>query len=432
MTTGIAATGLGERLLHTARTSAVPYLTALMLSAMLAAWANYLSPLAFPEGLTVKGQALSIVVPLVGFPVALVLWFVYRGRPTRNPWLIVFLAAMAVTWVAQMIILRSHGDQLTHLVWLVLPILAMVALKAPDAGEAWKVVLVFAWSAVTMLVVTRLLEMTGAVPMFRIERWIIEWEKEQYWLPLSDLLGVDGRWPGPFGYNSKTGFVATLLVLIGLARLRWHSWVFVPVGVVVILLTGGRGAALSLAAGLFVLLIFATRGPVARIPMALRAAAGAAAVVAFGIFLLLSPLATTGRFGSSGIWAAFYDLWQTSPWLGVGQVGILADPAASVSMEAHSLYLQVLTRFGVIGFAVQFATLLVALALAMWAAYRGLPWPLAILVAYFVASVTEVFQDGLVQVSFYTFLIILGAMASGSWVRAGSLQDSSRPVTGSA
>ena len=41
------------------------------------------------------------------------------------------------------------------------------------------------------------------------------------------------------------------------------------------------------------------------------------------------------------------------------------------------------------------------------AAYRGLAWPLAVLTAYFVASLSEVFQDGWVQYTFYSLLIVL-------------------------
>lgn len=402
------------------RDSAVPYLASLMVTAMLAAWANYLSPLVYPEGFIIKGQALVIVIPFLGFPITFVLWLVYRGRPTRSPWLLIFLGGLAVAWIVQMVILRAHGDQYPHLVWLFLPILAMLAFKAPSAGEAWTTVEVFAWCAVVMLVVTRILEMAGLIPVFHIEQWIIEWEKKRYWLPLSDLFGVDGRWPGPFGYNSKTGFVATLLVLIGLARLTWRSWIFVTIGGVVILLTGGRGAALSLAAGLLVLVVFAVRGPISRIPTAIRAAIGSAVVLGFGLVLLLSPASTTGRFGPKGIWLHFYNLWLTSPWVGVGQVGILGDPKAGISMEAHSLYLQELTRFGIIGFTAQFLFLALGLGLAAVAAYRGLAWPLAILFAYYVASMTEVFQDGWLDHSFYSLLILLSVLASGWWLKRDS------------
>ena len=267
-----------------------------------------------------------------------------------------------------------------------------------------------------ILVATRLLEVFDLVPVYPIAQWIIDLEKETYWLPVSEALGVDGRWPGPFGFNSKTGFISTLLVLIGVARWSPSSLAFVPIGLLGILLTGGRGAALALAAGLLVLVVFAQRGPVSRVPLVARATIGAASVVAFGLYFFLSPTATTGRLGDGGIWQDFTDLWATSPWLGVGQTGILADPRTAGTMEAHNLYIQELTRSGVVGFAFQFTVIGLGLALAAIAAYRGLAWPLALLTAYYVASMTEVFQDGWLTHSTYSLLIILCVTASAQWL----------------
>lgn len=212
--------------------------------------------------------------------------------------------------------------------------------------------------------------------------------------------------------QQQDGLISTLLIVIGLARWRKSSLVFVVIGLLGVLLTGGRGAALALAAGLFVLVIFAAKGPVSRIPIPLRATLGGLALGAFGFMFLLSPLGTTGRFGTGGIWDAFVSLWRTSPWIGVGQTGILADPRAGISMEAHSLYLQELTRSGVLGFAVQFAIIVVGIAIVAIAAFRGVAWPLALVTSYYVASLTEVFQDGWLQHSTYSMLLILCVVAS--------------------
>jgi len=411
--------------------SSVPYVGSLVLTVMAAGYANYLSPLLFSDGLTIRGQSLAIVIPLLGFPVSVVLWWLYRGRRTTSRWLIVFLCGLAASWILHMVLLRIHGDQNNHLVWLFIPVLAMLLWKTPNSNEAWQAIQIFAWCAVVILVLTRALEMAGMLPLFRIEQWIIEWEKARYWLPLSGYLGLEGRWPGPFGYNSKTGFISTLLILIGLARWRRSSIVFVIVGVLGVLLTGGRGAALALAAGLFVLVVFAATGPVSRIPMALRSVLGALVLVAFGLMFFLSPLGTTGRFGSGGIWDAFVSLWRTSPWIGVGQTGILADPKAGISMEAHSLYLQELTRSGVVGFAVQFAVIAVGIAVIALAAYRGLAWPLALVTAYYVASLTEVFQDGWLQHTTYSMLLMICVIAADSFLHvhdSATQQGVSEPV----
>lgn len=408
--TYLAPSGLAFR--DRLTTSAVPYVGSLMLTALAAGWANYLSPLIWPEGFTVRGQALAIVIPIVLFPISVLLWLVYTGKRIQNPWAGAFLIGLGIAWVIHMVIIHHHGDQFPHTVWLFIPVLAMLFFKAPQYEECWTVILIFAWSAAFILITTRVLEATNAIPMFRIDPVIIEWEKERYWLPVSDLLGINGRWPGPFGYNSKTGFIGALLVLISIARWSKSSWVLLPIGLLVVLATASRGSFLALAAGLMVLVVFATRGPIARIPIAVRAATFAVSVVLTGFIFLQNPVGTTGRSGPDGIWSNFLNLWSTSPWLGVGQVGILADPDAGISMEAHSLFIQHLTRFGFVGLVTQYLVIAIAIALMALAAYRGLSWPLALATTYYIASLTEVFQDGWLQHTTYSFVLVLCALAA--------------------
>lgn len=410
--TSLAPAGLAFRDWLT--TSAVPYVGSLMLTALAAGWANYLSPLIWPEGFTVRGQALAIVIPVVLFPISVLLWLVYKGKRIQSPWAGAFLVGLGIAWVIHMVIIRHHGDQYPHTVWLFIPVLVMLFFKAPKCDECWVVILIFAWSAAFILVTTRVLEATNAIPMFRIDPGIIEWEKNQYWLPVSDLLGINGRWPGPFGYNSKTGFIGALLVLISIARWSKSSWVLLPIGLLVVLATASRGSFLALLAGCIVMVIFATRGPITRIPLALRAATFAVLVVLVGFTFLQNPVGTTGRSGPDGIWSNFLNLWSTSPWLGVGQVGILADPDAGISMEAHNLFIQHLTRFGFVGITTQYLVIAIAIALMALAAYHGLSWPLALATTFYFASLTEVFQDGWLQHSVYSMLLTLATLAAGS------------------
>jgi len=400
-----------------------------MLTALAAGWANYLNPLIWPEGFTIRGQAPAIVIPIVLFPISVLLWLVYKGKRIQNPWAGAFLVGLGIAWVIHMVIIRDHGDQYPHTVWLFIPVLVMLFFKAPKYEECWTVILIFAWSAAFILVTTRVLEATNAIPMFRIDPGIIEWEKERYWLPVSDLLGINGRWPGPFGYNSKTGFIGALLVLISIARWSKSSWVLLPLGLLVVLATASRGTWLALAAGLTVLVVFTTREPIKRIPIAARAATFAVLVVLAGFAFLQNPVGTTGRSGPGGIWNNFLDLWSTSPWLGVGQVGILADPDAGISMEAHNLFIQHLTRFGVIGLTTQYIVIAIAIGLVSLAAYRGGSWPLALVATYYTASLTEVFQDGWLQHSIYSLVIIITAIAAATHSNNNSRDTPSAEAT---
>jgi hypothetical protein len=385
-----------------------------MLTVMLAGWANYLSPLARSEGFLIKGQSLGVVIPLVGFPFTVILWLLYRRRQRADLFLTVFLAGLSLAWVIHVLIERLHSDQVAHTIWLFLPLIIMLWWKPPSASQCLTVIYALAWTATVILISTRIMEMLSLVRVFHIDPEIVAGEKQRYWLPLSNLFGIDGRWPGPFGYNSKTGFVGTLLVIIGFVQIRWQSWIFISVGLVTVLLTSGRGAALALFCGLGVLIVFSLRGPLSKIPIGLRASVVAAGVACFLVLQFLGPLRTTGRLGEDGIWGHFVSLWRTSPWIGVGQTGILADPKAGISMEAHNLFLQELTRYGLAGLFLQYLPVVLGVTMAAVAAYKGVAWPLALLGAYFAASLTEVFQDGWLLFSTYTLLVTLCVIAASN------------------
>lgn len=411
------------------RTSQVPYVALLMTSLMVAAWANYLADRLGPSTFTVKDQAPGIFIPILAFPLVLVLWLLYRRSTPRDPWVTVFLVLLILAWLAHIWIALIHGDQLAHTVWIYVPLLIMLSIKPPGPGSALSVAQWFAWCAVVILIVTRVLEMLGVVPVFQLDQEIIDWERENYWIPLSDVLGIDGRWPGPFGFNSKTGFIGALLVIIALVKWRARNAIVLVVGVVTLLVTASRGSFLAAACGLAVLATFTRVGILGRIPVAVRAVVAAVVALGVGYAVLASPTGLTGR--GSWIWPAFTNLWGTSPWIGVGQVGILADPEAGVPMEAHNLYLQELTRFGVIGLVLQYAPMVIGLVLALLAAFRGRTWPLAILVTFAVASITEVFMDGWLLPSTYILLLILAVTATRGREQSEEREAKTRQKVGS-
>jgi O-antigen ligase len=381
-----------------------------MASVMVGAWFNYIADRLDPAAFVVKGQSPGIVVPLLAFPLVVALWLLYQRSTPRDPWISLIFLFLILAWIVHIWLSFLNGDQLAHTTWLYLPLLIMLLLKPPDPESAFVVVQLFAWVAVVILVGTRVLEMFSVVPVFQLDEDIIQWEKERYWIPLSDFLGIEGRWPGPFGFNSKTGFIGALIVTIALVRWRPRNLILMFVGIVTLLVTASRGSFVAAACGLGVLATFTRVGPLSRIPVVVRASGAVVGVLAVGMLLLASSTGLTGR--GSWIWPAFVDLWQTSPWTGVGQVGILADPAAGVPMEAHNLYLQELTRFGVVGLVVQYTPVLIGLFLALVAALRGRGWPLSLLIAFGVASITEVFMDGWLLPSTYILLLILAITAT--------------------
>lgn len=383
---------------------------------MIGAYGNYLAPLATESGVTIKGQSLGIVIPIVMFPIALILWLQYRGRPSRSTWLQVFLGGLVVAWCIHFTITRFHNDMYVHTIWLFIPIVLMISLKTPSSVDAWQALVALAWSAAIIMVLTRALEMANVIP-----QWFYptpdqaQWEINHYWLPFAGHFGIASRWPGPFGFNSKTGFVAVFLVITALARWqRISSPVFLTIGVLGMLLTGGRGVYISALAGILVLLLFSQRSFTSRIPPAIRIGILVLAVSLVAFKFAFSPTATTGRIGEDGIWNSFLDLWRTSPVIGVGLSGIWKAPGrAGEAMDAHSIFVQEVAQFGLLGFVSQYAVLTVGILISLRSALKNWSGPLAVLAIYLIAGTTDLLHNGWQQASMHVLIVVLAVLSAG-------------------
>lgn len=387
------------------------YLTVLAVGVVLERYANYLW---FEEPI-LRGQAANILIAFVYGLVALVLWLLLDRRAPARGMLLAFLVAMTVAWLAHLALYRYHGDAFNYTAFLYLPILGLVAFKPPTATEARTAALGFAWAVTGVLVLTRVLEMLGVLAIKPQPEGIIEFDTERYFLPLNDLLGIDGRWPGPFGHNGDTAMMGALIIVIAFAYWTRASWVFLAVGGLTLVLTNGRASMGAVAAGLVVMAMFVSQGPLTRIPRPWRIGVGTGVLFIGAAVMYLRPAGLTGR---ERIWPAFLDLWQTSPLLGVGGSGISVSGGVTQEFgHAHSLYIDELARYGLVGFVTQFGALAVGLGIAAWAAGRGRPGPLGVLVAYFVTGVTEPRNPWIVP-SATGFLVVLMVVAA-----AGELDD---------
>lgn len=91
-------------------------------------------------------------------------------------------------------------------------------------------------------------------------------------------------------------------------------------------------------------------------------------------------------------------------------------------MDAHSLYIQELAEYGVVGFAVQYGAVGLGLVIALASAARGWPGPLAIMAAYAIAGVTNLLHDGWLGHYTYTLMIITAVLSA-----AGQRSNSQTP-----
>ena len=76
-----------------------------------------------------------------------------------------------------------------------------------------------------------------------------------YWIPLADLVGIDGRWAGPFDHPGRSGQAGAIVLVWGITRIGSApgraSWLS---GLAMVLLAGSNTAYLAAAAGACVVL----------------------------------------------------------------------------------------------------------------------------------------------------------------------------------
>lgn len=409
------------------RESATPYLTTLIVSAVLGLWAGYL----WPGQPLLKGQSAAVIIPLVGFALSVGLWVaVRRRRPVQGVtrW---FIVALAIAWVANLAMFRVHQDLFTYGALVFLPVLVMLFRKPPDRSEGESALATLAWTLAGVIVLTRLLEVVGVLQVKSQPEGIIAFDEANYWLPVNDLLGIDGRWPGPFGHNGYTAMMAAFIIVIAVATWRRSHWILLIVGVAALLVTSGRASAGAAAAALLVMGMFTKQNPLGRVARRWRIAGGSMLLLA-GLGLLL-----TGRSGLTGrqnIWPAFVDLWTSSPIVGVGTDGIATSGGLTQSFgHAHNLYLDILTRHGLIALIPIMIALAIGVAICVRAAVNGLSGPLAIVLAYLITAITEPRNDWL-HPGVLVLMVITAVMAAGSfndgWVTRLQVQSEGAQAEG--
>ena len=386
------------------------FLAVLAAGVVLERWVNYL----WFEQAVVWGQPANVVTMFVVVGLAFWVWLIATPRRIASRELMLFIAAMAAAWLVHWLLYRYHGDAMNYTAILYVPILVLIALKPPDFSGVRLSVLTFAWAIAVVLVVTRIMEMFGILEIRSQAPGVIMFDEERYFLPLNDLLGIEGRWPGPFGHNGDTSMMAALLIVIAIAFWSRSSWVFLAVGGLTLVLTNGRASIGAAAAGVVLLLMFSRSTLLQRFPRTLRISAGSVVLLAGALVMFARPAGLTGR---EKIWPAFLELWSQSPLLGVGGAGIAnGNEVAQFYGHAHSLYIDELARWGLAGFVTQFAAIGIGLLIAARAAGFGSPGPLAVIVTYLITGVTEP-RNHWIEPSATGFFLILMVLAAAAYLQ---------------
>lgn len=378
----------------------------------------------------------TVLVVVAGPGVAVVLWWRDDDPKPRTAQVAIVLAGMGALWGMAAVSAVGSGDSLS-LSALLLPVLLLLVWGKPaSAGAARKAAMAFACALAAVSAVSLVMEAAGALPSWYVMAGVdrlgwIEADRAAYWLPLADLMGLDGRWAGPFNHPNIAGMVGAFLVVFG-AQVRGLSRVALClVGAVVLLSTSSRTSMAAALGGLCVLLGAWWLARPSRLSRTLRAMLAGLPVL---LMLLLWVTANPGLTGRTSIWPVYASLWQQAPLLGLGQTGIDAavqdGRLPDWAHHGHSLVLDTAARHGLLGLAVLGLVLVTALVGAAAAARRGQALGLALLVTVLVAGLTETTLRWL-YLTVPVAMVLLAVLLSGGTASAVPPGRPPAPVRGS-
>ena len=381
---------------------------------------------------------LTEAVAIVTVIVMGVMWALCRTdhRVTRAQ--AVFLAAGFVAWVLSVLQVLLAGLPMRPEALIMGALLGLALVRPPDRASAVWLIDLLAISLAVVCLVLVILESNQVLPSWyaRIAdpvgaHGLQVYEIQSYWTPLRDILGLDGRWAGPFDHPGRAGQAGALILVWGLTRRGGLRVALVGSGLLFVLLAGSNTAYLSVAVGLTVLIAVAALQRLGRLPRwgILALVLGSLAAAALLFLVVVGP--NPGLSGRTTVWPVYWDLWTTSPLTGVGDAAIAqaqqAELLPSWAYHAHNSWLDLLARRGIVVLALSVAAIAAALTVAVRSARLREPGPLALIVVVLVASITQPMVLWLLP-TIPMVMVVLAVLASATPDRDAPAADRSRAL----
>jgi O-antigen ligase len=344
-----------------------------------------------PDGMVGPVAGIALVV-LAGLVAAIVLW---ARTPSDGPldgltaW---FVLAWLVLWLFLLTLTVVRVEEVSILAVVLPVVLVLVWRKPPSPVAALAAGDVLAGCATVAVVLTLALEMAGVVGSWYGPDGaaLAAEDRSTYWLPLADLLGLDGRWAGPFVHPNLAGPVGAFLLVFGLTRRGLRRVVFAAVGVLVLLLTSSRTSQLSAVVGIVVIVAVWWLTRPSGLGRPARVFLLAAPLVAFVAALVIVNPTLTGR---TSVWPVMTQLWEGAPVLGIGDQGFADAIEAGLlppwAHHGHNIVFDALVRTGVVGVAFVLVVLALALVITTGAARRGQAVGLALVATLIVGGMAD-------------------------------------------
>lgn len=358
-------------------------------------WIAFLAPAA-----TTFGHALAPNQPLlkghdagviVGLTLALLIVLTWLPFCSTQPWprpVLIFLSLLVLTWLYQVVRIQLDGS-VFNLTVVILPIVAIAIMLKPVPLRDLNVgLLVMSYSLIGISLASLILGFLGWMP-----NGFTGTDSTTNRFVLTQMLGIETRWGGPFGSVNYASPIGGLLIVIGLTRKGLHRWTILLGGVTILSLGQARTTMFAVGAAVLVMVLWSPRISSSKNPHLIRILSVVAVSVASLLYIIKLDPTLNGR---TPIWLDFLGLLQARPVEGVGTTGVLeyvaiknGSPGFVPHTHAHSVLLDGTLRFGIIFTLLTLAIFTVAVIASLRALRSGDVSQIALVVFVLVAGLTE-------------------------------------------
>lgn len=384
------------------------YLWVAFASSPVVVLANYIDP----TTVYFKGQGASVLIGLASLALSVLLWIPYRSAGQFPRLAQIALGLILTMWLLQTLLIQLD-DSLFNLMTFGLPVLmVLVLLKPPSSRD----LIVSGWLFAYLLIFVGVLALLLDAMHLTASAFVAQRTGFSRLPILSDLLGIDTRWEGPYGNVNYAAPVGGFLLVFGASVAKPHRVPIILGGLFILVLSQGRAALFATAAGLLVVVLSSKW--VSSLPKAtmVRQLTVLGALLIGGSYIWLFDRTLALR---TDVWSDFLAMWQRSPWLGVGSSGIADYVSEGTSMgltrqtHGHSIFIDMLTRYGLLMLLLSVAILICILWVSIKAARHGDSMGLALFVFAVVAGTVET-TISWSYLGILTVPLVLSLLASGS------------------
>ena len=299
---------------------------------------------------TFKAQNLAIVFSLVGFALVVILWIPYKSGRRAPRTVGIFLMLIVAAWGLQVAISANDGYFFNHTTYLV-PLLSMLLyFKFPEKRDLSIAGQIMGFSLVFILGITLMLGGHLGIP----NGFETPESGDTTRIPfITDLLGIDARWGGPFGSVNISSAAGSLLVMLGFFYYRWVKGTFISAGILTLILGQARTSTLALLFALLILIFWSSPFLKLKFRNAIRWIVFLSALALSGLYVAVVDPTFNYR---TPTWDFYWGLIQSSPLIGLGYSGVdtaviqinetvLPGPIFS---HGHSIYIDGFARYGIL------------------------------------------------------------------------------------